>query len=124
VRAALHARRDLPSDWRVDNVYRIDLVRAGAGPVGTLVTWTGSLARGGIACTLSATSHALHDGPPAYASNPGLVGEGAFTPLSGRGTGLSASLRASLGRHARAGGTWAVRGPAPARASVFLSLDV
>lgn len=124
VRATLRARRDAGSGWRVENAYRVEVVDVRAGRAGVMANWTGSVEGAGVRVTVAAGGFALGPGQSAYTPNPGLVGDGAFSTLSGRGGSLSAAVRVSAGPRARVGATWAARGTARGRAGVYISIEL
>jgi hypothetical protein len=111
--------------WRVfggfaENSYRLDWVQNRAGTPGLIATWAWRMRAGALDTRVSASAHALGLGQVSYSTDdapPGLV---EYSPVTGKGASLAASVRLWLKHHAWLGAAWSQTPPKPRRLWITL----
>ncbi len=121
-RAAVRVQSHLENDFLTENTYRLEGVQNGTGKPGIIATWAWRLQAGILDTRFSASAHALQSGQVVYATEAAPPGVVEYSPVTGKGASLAASVRLSLKHRVWLGGAWSQRPPGPSRLWITLGV--
>jgi len=121
-RVTLRAQRIAGNGWITEHSYRVEWVQNRTGHPGIVAAWGWRLRAGPIDTRVSASAHALESGQVSYGTDAAPPGTTVYSPVTGTGATLGASMRWSIQRHAWLGVVWAQTPPRTSR--VWITVGV